>query len=299
VLPGDQYVASYYGYGGEVFFSVSNTGTVSYDPSLQGVLTGSGTSTLRVNGAPITIDATALSLPQLGLDIQIDFASAAPLSATVLPGIQYLYSASGYGGSLFFNVGNNGAVSYDRVLVETLSGQGTPNLVVNGDTVQVNAAALSSVESSFTLAGIGSYPIATVPQLTLMPGWENFYTPTVTFNFHVDEFSRIDYDPVNDGVVSGRNTSTLMLLPPLGPGNGLSRLPAGQAGPDTNFPPGAGTGTPTGEISQSSNRVDAVFGQVLVSSGRVPVPILGVSAIVPDFDPEAQWDWVQGAALGW
>jgi hypothetical protein len=286
VLPGTQYLLSQTVYGGQVFFSVGNDGTVSYDASLQGVLTGNGTTNLHVNGATITINATALSLPQLDLDYQIDFASAAPLSATVLPGTQFLYSATGWGGSLFFTVGNNGTLSYDPVLVQTLSGQGTPNLVVNGDTVHINATALNAVASTFTLAGIGSYPITAIPQLTLMPGWENFSTATVAFNFHVDEFSRIDYDPVHDSVVTGRNTDTLMLLPPQGPDHNASRSATWATARDAALPLGRGTPMVTDHTPPASyGPIDAVFAMQSSSMRRASFWMPGLRDVGFDIDP--------------
>jgi hypothetical protein len=286
VLPGGQFLFSQTIYGGQVFFSVGDDGTVSYDASLQGVLTGSGTSSLGVNGRTITINATALSLPQLDLDYQIAFASAAPLSATVLPGGQFLYGATGWGGSLFFTVANNGTVSYDPVLVQTLSGQGTPNLVVNGDTVHIDATVLNGVESTFALAGIGSYPITTVPQLTLMPGWENFSTTTVTFNFHVDEFSRIDYDPVYDSVVTGRNTDTLMLLPPAGRDNSALRSPHWATVRDATLPLERGSAMVPAEGSpRSRGQIDTVFAMQGHSFGRVSLWIPAASDVGLDIDP--------------
>jgi hypothetical protein len=286
VLPGTQYLLSQTIYGGQVFFDVGIDGKVSYDAGLQGVLTGSGTTNLNVNGATITINATALSLPQLDLDYQIDFASAAPLSATVLPGTQFLFSATGWGGSLFFTVGNNGTVNYAPVLVQTLSGQGTPNLVVNGDTVHINATALSPVESTFTLTGIGTYPITTIPQLTLMPGWENFSTATVAFNFHVDEFSRIDYDPVYDSVVTGRNTDTLMLLPPLGPDHGAPRSPTWATARDAALPLGGGIAMVTDHTPPASyGPIDAVFAMQSSSVRRTSLWIPGLGDVGLAIDP--------------
>jgi hypothetical protein len=255
---GDHTLSSYYGWGGSVNFHVDGSGSVTYDPSLNGVLSGAGTaaSPLVVHGRTITVDARALrlSLPLVDLDHQVDFAGAAPLTATVLPGRQVVVSAYGYGGSADFSVGNDGTVDYGRLLdlSGTLSGRGTSVLVVHGDTVQIDARALSPSTPSFTLAGIGTYPTATVLGLTLLPGWERFSTPNETFDFHVDEFSRIDYDPINDGLAGGRDTSTLVLLaPPPGPGGAASSGEEGtpsRAGAVAEGPGGAPAGRPAAEL---------------------------------------------------
>jgi hypothetical protein len=215
ILPGVQFLASAQGYGGSAVFSVANDGTVSYDESngLAGLLSGAGTSTLTVNGRTVAIDATALSLPLLDLNEEVNFPSAAPFTATVLPGVQYLYSATGYGGGVLFSVANEGTLDYSFILNETLSGRGTPQLAVLGDSIQIDARALSSTTNTFTLTGIGTYPTGVVAALTLLPGWESFSAAAETLDFHVDEFSRVDYDPINDALVSGRGTSTLVLLP--------------------------------------------------------------------------------------
>jgi hypothetical protein len=47
--------------GGSAAFSVTNDGKVSYDPTLEGALTGVGTSTLNVNGRTVSIDARAFA----------------------------------------------------------------------------------------------------------------------------------------------------------------------------------------------------------------------------------------------
>jgi hypothetical protein len=237
------------GLGGQAAFSVGPDGTVDYsdDGGLAGLLSGRGSTTLVVNGRAVTIDATALrhSLPTLDLDEQAFFSSDAPLAATVLPGPQLVYSpAGGLGGQAAFSVGPDGTVDYDRLLdlSGTLSGRGTTSLIINGDAIQIDARALSPSTPSFTLAGIGTYPTDTVLGLTLLPGWERFSTPAGTIDFHVDEFSRIEYDPFLDGgVVSGEGTNTLVLLPP----------PGGPGAPPS--PPGA----PTGDGAQTASGVKA------------------------------------------
>jgi hypothetical protein len=271
VLPGNQFVESYYGYGGVAYFSVGNDGMVDYDHTLDGVLSGRGSTTLGVNGRTVTIDARALSMPSLVLDSQVDFTNATSLSATVLPGSQFVGNYYGWGGTAYFSVGNDGTVNYDRLLdlSGTLSGRGSSTLVVAGDTVQIDARALVPTTPSFTLAGIGTYPTGTVLGLTLLPGWERVSTPTETFDFHIDEFSRIDYDPINEGLASGRDTSTLVLLAPrMGPG-GAS--PGEQGSPPrpkaAEAPAGGAAAEPAPAVG---DQVDAVWARGTFGPKRVP-----------------------------
>jgi hypothetical protein len=162
-------------------------------------------------------------------------------------------------------------VDYGRLLdlSGTLSGRGTSVLVVNGDTVQIDARALSPSTPSFTLAGIGTYPTDTVLGLTLLPGWERVSTPAETIDFHVDEFSRIEYDPFLDGgVVSGEGTSTLVLLAPP-PGPGAAPSPGGEDTPSRAWavgegPGGAAAGRPAAEPQQAGG------GAGVAAAGQAP-----------------------------
>jgi hypothetical protein len=277
VLPGSQYVQCYSGWGGTAYFSVGNDGTVDYssDPSLAGLLSGRGSATLGVNGRTITVDARALSLPSLVLDYQANFTNAAPLTATVLPGNDYVGSLYGWGGTAYFSVGNDGTVGYDRILdlSGTLSGRGTTTLVVVGDTVQIDARALSPSTPSFTLAGIGTSPTATVLGLTLLPGWERLSTPNETFDFHVDEFSRIDFDPINDTLASGRDTSTLVLLAPrMGPSGSSPGAQGSPPRPQAAQPPAGGAATePAPAVGDA---VDAVGARGTFGLKRMPAAYL-------------------------
>src|SRR5262249_13347356 len=62
-------------------FTVAADGTIDYDPSLEGVLTGRGTASLVVRGRAVAVDASALTG---GASLWIDsvaFAAGAPFTA--------------------------------------------------------------------------------------------------------------------------------------------------------------------------------------------------------------------------
>jgi hypothetical protein len=180
-------------------------------------------------------------------------------------------SDSSGGGIAYFSVGNNGTVDYDRILdlSGTLSGRGTTTLVVVGDTVQIDARALVPTTPSFTLAGIGTYPTATVLRLTLLPGWERLSTPNETFDFHVDEFSRVDLDPINNRLAIVQDTSTLVLLAPgMAPGGSP---PSQQGSPPrpkaAEAPAGGAAAEPAPAVGDP---VDAVWARGAFGPKRVP-----------------------------
>src|SRR5262249_35590676 len=162
---------------GGALFSVSNDGTVGYDESggLAGLLSGAGSDTLTVNGRSVTIDATALAhdLPNLSLNYQgVTYHSDTSFTITVLPGTQYLHNNSSGGGAVLFKVANDGTVDYSNPLAlsDTLEGRGTRTLTLKGETIHIDARALSGVSSTFTIVGVGTFDTSTVQTLTLLPG---------------------------------------------------------------------------------------------------------------------------------
>ena len=110
MIPGQQFVDDL-GDDDGLYFKVSNSGTVSYDPSLEGVVTGAGTSTLTVQGVAVTIDASALTKTQMETGDGI-FASTAPFTLQMIPGRQFLSDLT-TGNGVNFTVSANGAESYD------------------------------------------------------------------------------------------------------------------------------------------------------------------------------------------
>ena len=110
------------------------TGTVSYDPSLQGILTGAGTTTLGVVGAPVTIDATALypGASSVVINSEINEPTSAPLTFSFLPGAHGVEVARV--GLVNFTVNDDGTVSYESTEDSELSGAGTKTLIVKSVT---------------------------------------------------------------------------------------------------------------------------------------------------------------------
>jgi hypothetical protein len=202
--------------GGPVVFTVSNAGTVVYDPSLKGALTGTGTPTLGVVGRTVTIDARALAATSSNLSLDAhSFPTASVFTAQMLPGAHDI--AQGPFASVFFTLKNDGTLDFSNALAfsDVLEGRGTSTLTVKGETNHVDARALSASSPTFTLAGIGTFDATQVQSFTLLPGWEQLQVGDLTVDFSAELFDMIDFDPfVNFGIATGRGTDTLTLLPP-------------------------------------------------------------------------------------
>jgi hypothetical protein len=193
-----------------VSFTLNPNGTVAYAPALEGILTGAGTSTLKVNGRTVTIDATALSLPAGAVDNAVLVRNTAPLAFTGLPG-QYIFTdPSGGTPAVTFTINPNGTVGYDATLEGILTGAGTSTLKVNGRTVTLDATALTLPAGAVDNAVLvrNTAPLA----FTGLPGQYIFTdpsggTPAVTFTINPN--GTVSYDPTLEGILTGAGTSTL------------------------------------------------------------------------------------------
>jgi hypothetical protein len=114
--------------GASVAFSVS--GTVSYSASLEGVLSGAGTSTLSVHGVAVTIDATALAVPSLLVD-GLPENAATPFVFTGLPGSLTLFEPNS-GKAINITIKLDGTIDYVSSLDSILSGRSSSHLVIHG-----------------------------------------------------------------------------------------------------------------------------------------------------------------------
>jgi hypothetical protein len=226
LLPGNGYfLLGGSGTAGFVRFDLHNDGMfdISAYPSLANVLSVQGGTDLVVHGVTIAIDATAFqpSVSNLSLDERYFFNSNGPYRVTLLPGAGQLLQEPGTFGFVTFTVNDDGTIAIPRALAlsDTLEVQiimGVSKLIVRGETIHIDARALSGVSSTFTIAGIGTFDTSTVLTLTVLPGWEQFQAGNVTLDFQADLFNTVNYDPYLDELVaSGLGTDTLTLLPPM------------------------------------------------------------------------------------
>jgi len=121
-------------------FTVANAGTVSYEATFDGFLSGRDSSTLRIRGYPIEVDATATSYPSFavfGVSGWLDARMVQPL--VLVPGTYRLH-VSGVPDALF-RVTETGTIDYDDLYAPVLSGRGSTTLTVR------NAAPPSSLRT--------------------------------------------------------------------------------------------------------------------------------------------------------
>src|SRR5262249_32847146 len=94
-------VPGLYGFGAPISnpfsFQVTPTGVVSFDPSLDGFVSGRGATTLRVAGFPLLVDGTALAAGQILIDGSHDGSGAdtAPVPLRLVPGLYGLTAPGG------------------------------------------------------------------------------------------------------------------------------------------------------------------------------------------------------------
>src|SRR5262249_4301157 len=161
-----------------VTFTVTPAGTVDYDPSLDGILSGRGTSTLVVNGRTIGIATNELSIPALTLDqtLTVPRTLSVVYSFTDLPGTYALVDSAGSGASIPFMLNGDGTVGYDPSLQGVLLGAGRNELIVHGVAVKIDATALVIQVppplriSTFTVVGQPPYSASQVQTISILPG---------------------------------------------------------------------------------------------------------------------------------
>jgi hypothetical protein len=196
--------------GGHVNFKVSNTGQLEYVATLEGILTGSGTQRLTVNGAAITIDAHFLSDPYLYFDSFVPMAQGSLFAPHLLPGTHTIQEIGG--GKVSFMVNNSSQVQYDATLEGILKGANTSQLIVRGAAITIDARALSAPGLY-----IDSYlvePNSMLFTVNLLPGQHTVrrFGGTQYAYFTVTPDGKISFDSSEDNILGGAATTTLVIL---------------------------------------------------------------------------------------
>jgi hypothetical protein len=199
--------------GTSVSFTVSETGAVSYDTALEGVLTGAGTSTLTLQGRTITIDTRRLSIPELSLNNDLIVTNTAPFVLSGLPGSYTLADNAGTGNSVSFSLMPRGSVSYAAKFQGILTGNGSSTLTVLGRTITIDTRRLSipSLVLNNTLVVTNTAPFV----FTGLPGTQTLSDnagshASVQFTLALD--GSISYAAKLQGILSGNGTRALTVL---------------------------------------------------------------------------------------
>jgi YD repeat-containing protein len=208
-----------------VDFSITN-GTIAYAPSLEGVLSGRGTRTLTISGRTVTIDARALSQPNIALSI-LDptsqlISTATPTSLALLPAHGYGFTlGTGVTANFAFDVDNGGSVNVASSYAGIAAAAGN-TLTLKGAHVSISATATNTSMAFAGLYGTAvSIPTGQTSTLNLMPltgtSLYNFVVGSnevTTFGFNLDLPGNFQYDAKFDGYVLGRGTSALTINAP-------------------------------------------------------------------------------------
>jgi hypothetical protein len=203
LIPGRQFCGSAVT---PVAFNVSTRGTVDYDPALEGIITGQGTSTLTLRGVSFTIDARQLTLGWLGVD-GYTFDPSAVLDFRMLPGAHDFHNPRG--ARINLNVAPDGTLDYDPALDGFITGRGTRNLVLVGTEVTIDARVFGNV--SLYLEGI-FFNAASLFHARLLPGTHGIEAGSTLVTFSVGLDGLLDFAAEWDTILSGRRTKTLSFL---------------------------------------------------------------------------------------
>ena len=114
------------------------------------------------------------------------------------------------GGIHSFEVTETGLVTYATAREPFFDGLNTSQLTIVGYSVTIDATDLSR---SFAISGIGSFSAAAVQTVTTFPDTKEFNSTDVPlFNLGLwEEYGLLDYDTPPDGILSGRNTTDLVV----------------------------------------------------------------------------------------
>src|SRR5581483_7713626 len=106
--------------------------------SLDGALSGRGTTSLSLLGRAVALDASALGVSAVAVDgTWLDVAG--PLALRLMPGQHYVYAQGVF---TYFTVNADGTLDYDASLDGALTGRGTASLSLLGRTVTLDVSAL-------------------------------------------------------------------------------------------------------------------------------------------------------------
>jgi hypothetical protein len=204
-------------------FRVNPDGTVDYDASNNGFLSGRGTPTLIVRGSPITLDGTTLShdLLPFGPLVENEILTRDRTHVlTLVPGKDYKFLPTNQFAptSVFeFEITTNGAIDYNPSNDDFLKGRGTPRLIVQGFPITIDGTALSHDLKPLHL--LGNEEILTRDRthvLTLVPGATYQFMRSdqseAIFGFEVTTNGTVYFHEGNDSFLSGRGTSTFKIL---------------------------------------------------------------------------------------
>ncbi|GAA2977674.1 RNA polymerase sigma factor [Actinokineospora diospyrosa] len=194
--------------GNPLPFTLTPSGTVEYATDLEGLLTGSGTTTLTLHGLPVALDTSGLDASNVSVAGLGWPANQPRRTVRLLPGGQRL--VSGEGSSVPFGITRSGQVTYAPELEGLLTGAGSPTLAVHGLRITVDSSALSA--TNVTLGGLGWPAYRPRREVRVLPG--SYRVVSVEGNsipFSVTGSGQVAYSADLEGLVSGAGSTTLVV----------------------------------------------------------------------------------------
>jgi hypothetical protein len=201
----------------EARFQVREDGTVDYRASSGDLLSGRGTSTLKILGLPIILDASRLDAESFRLlNITPWLSCKAKYTLRLLPGAYQFYKSDNtHATEADFSVNRQGQVQYADASEGILTGRGSNKLAVIGLPIILDVSRLDA--ESFRLLNITPW-LSCKAKYTqrLLPGVYQFnqsdgkHIPEADFT--VTRAGLIDYPASSNGLLAGLGSGTLRVL---------------------------------------------------------------------------------------
>lgn len=215
LLPGSYQFAQANGRVLEADFQVLANGSVDYAAASDAFLAGRGTSTFKILGLPVTVDATRLSAQAFAIFITTGWlANSTSHVLNLLPGHYNFQQGNGVVPEAAFDVRLDGTVDYATSSDAFLAGRGTSTFRLLGLPVTIDATQLAA-QAFAVFITTGWLPHTTSHVLNLLPAHYDFQqgngvVPEAAFDVHSD--GTVDYAASSDTFLAGRGTSTFKLL---------------------------------------------------------------------------------------
>ena len=214
----------------EIAFTVTAAGTVDFPTTMDGMLTGRGSTNLLVTGAVLTVDVSPLSATFVETIFSgpFYFLESGPTPVRLFPGKHHIRYGTGYVagvgdmGVVEFTVGANGLIGYEATLDGIMEGHGTAALLIQGADVAVDVSPLAASGVAAPLGGFVTLP--GVSALRLLPGVHVVGYPTAInrrigsqiggtahAEFVVGHDGLVSYATELEGTLTGLGTAELIV----------------------------------------------------------------------------------------
>ncbi|OQW39774.1 MAG: hypothetical protein A4S08_06035 [Proteobacteria bacterium SG_bin4] len=225
LLPGEYSVQYQSGFYADFRFQVTSAGTVTYKTDFDTFLKGRDTSMLILAGLAITIDARALTFKKLivlaGIPdsqfISTDTMHEQPFH--LLPGEYFVQYQSGPPADFSFHVTPSGTVTYKSDFDTFLKGRDTPELILAGLAITIDARALT-FKKLIVLAGTPDFQFISTETMheqpfQLLPGeyFAQYQSGSpADFTYRIIPNGTVSYDSDSENFLQGKGSAVLTIV---------------------------------------------------------------------------------------